>query len=168
MTEKKKLARRFYKTVELFEDGTFQIHLDHRPVKTPGGQMLIARSSALAQELVAEWAAQEAFIDPETMPLTGLANATIDRIAPRRAKVIEQLLSFIDTDTLRYRTNENEELAEQSDQRWAPLRSWFHDTYGVAVPVIKGFDAPYVDRESLTVIDERLAGIDDYVLTGLH
>lgn len=168
MIKKEKLARRFYETVELFEDGTFQVHLDHRPLKTPGGRTLIARSPALARELVAEWAAQEEFIDPEVMPLTGLANATIDRIAPRRTKVIEQLLPFFDTDTLRYATNESEEFAERSDQHWAPLRSWFHDTYGLAVPVITGFDAPSVGRESLAVIAERLAGIDDYVLTGFH
>ncbi len=75
--------KRFYKevSVEPLEEGC-QILLDRRPVRTPARLPLLLPSLALADAVAEEWRSQGEEIDPRAMPLTGLANAAIDRVAP--------------------------------------------------------------------------------------
>lgn len=58
------------------------IMLDGRPVRTPGRVPLILPTPALAEAVAQEWRDVGDSIDPRAMPLTGLANAAIDRVAP--------------------------------------------------------------------------------------
>src|SRR5580765_1664126 len=77
--------KRFWKeaTVER-EEGGWSIRLDNRPVKTPARKPLAVPSKALAEAIAEEWRSVDDQIDPRAMPLTGLANAAIDRVAPQR------------------------------------------------------------------------------------
>jgi chaperone required for assembly of F1-ATPase len=78
-------VKRFWKDVTVEpEDGGFAIRLDGRPVKTPARAPLAVPTEALAQAVADEWRAVGERIDPRAMPLTGLANAAIDRVAPDR------------------------------------------------------------------------------------
>ena len=61
--------------------------LDGRPVRTPGRAPLALPTDALAEAVADEWRAVGETIDPRAMPLTGLANAAIDRIAPDPAQL---------------------------------------------------------------------------------
>ena len=63
------------------EDG-YAIALDGRRVKTPAKADLILPTEDMANAVAAEWNNVGDTIDPREMPLTGLANAAIDRIAP--------------------------------------------------------------------------------------
>src|SRR5262245_27330187 len=60
----------------------FAIELDGRRVKTPAKADLILPTEQLADAVAQEWNSVVEIIDPREMPLTGLANAAIDRIAP--------------------------------------------------------------------------------------
>src|SRR3546814_3331838 len=70
--------KRFWKDVQV-EDGG--IRLDGRPIRTPGRAPLILPTPALAGAVADEWRGVGETVDPRAMPLTGLANAAIDRIA---------------------------------------------------------------------------------------
>ena len=75
--------KRFYTQAEASPvEGGWQIMLDGRPVKTPGRQDLVVPSERLGQAIAGEWQAQGDEVNPRAMPLTGLANAAIDRVAP--------------------------------------------------------------------------------------
>ena len=51
-------------------------------MRTPGRVPLALPDPALAEAIADEWRAVGETIDPRAMPLTGLANAAIDRVAP--------------------------------------------------------------------------------------
>ena len=74
---------RFYSHATLrAAQGGFEILLDERPVKTPARRPLQRPTEPLARAVAEEWNAQGEKVDPRSMPLTGLANAAIDRVAP--------------------------------------------------------------------------------------
>ena len=73
------LPKRFYAAASVAAQASgFAVVLDGRPVKTPGKAALVLPAQALADGITAEWAAQGERIDPATMPLTRLANTTLD------------------------------------------------------------------------------------------
>ena len=75
--------KRFWKEVAVVPEGAgWGIALDGRPVRTPQRAPLAAPSAALAEAIAAEWRAVGETIDPGAMPMTGLANASIDLAAP--------------------------------------------------------------------------------------
>ena len=79
--------------------------LDDRPVKTPARNALLLPSGALAEAIAAEWNKQSETIDPRSMPLTGLANAAIDRVSPDPDSFAAGLAKYGETDLLCYRAD---------------------------------------------------------------
>ena len=77
--------KRFWKDVAVeAEDGGWGIRLDGRPVKTPARATLVVPTQMLADAIADEWNTVDGEIDPRRMPLTGLANAAIDRVGPAK------------------------------------------------------------------------------------
>lgn len=70
------------------------VTLDGRPVRTPGRTPLVLPTPALAEAVAAEWRAVPETLDPRAMPLTGLANAAIDRIAAAPAAFAAGLAAY--------------------------------------------------------------------------
>src|SRR5690606_34466837 len=77
---KVELPKRFYKVVDVARDDRgYSVTLDGRPVRTPGKKIPIeVPELSLAQALAEEWAAQQEFIDPATMPLVRLINSAVE------------------------------------------------------------------------------------------
>lgn len=87
--------KRFYATATSSpEDGGVAILLDGRPVRTPARTPLRVPTEELAEAIAEEWNAQGEKVDPATMPLTGLANAAIDRVVPDPAKFAATLAQY--------------------------------------------------------------------------
>ena len=75
--------KRFWKQANAVErDGDWAVELDCKPLRTPARDPLTVPTKALADAIAAEWNGVEDKIDPGAMPLTGLANAAVDRVAP--------------------------------------------------------------------------------------
>jgi chaperone required for assembly of F1-ATPase len=87
------------------------IRLDGRPVRTPGRAALTLPTDGLAEAVADEWRAVGETVDPRAMPLTGLANAAIDRIAADPAGFAAGLAKYGESDLLCYRAAEPPELA---------------------------------------------------------
>ena len=115
-------VKRFYKQATTGKDR--RILLDGRPVKTPGRADLAPPSRALAEAIAAEWNAQGETIDPRAMPLTGLANAAIDRIAPDREAFARGLSVYGESDLTCYRAEGPPRLVERQAERWDPVLAW--------------------------------------------
>ncbi|CAA7615539.1 ATP12 family chaperone protein [Magnetospirillum sp. SS-4] len=100
------------------------IHLDGKPVKTPGGRVLAVPTAALAEAVAAEWNAQGEVVIPATMPLTQLVSTALDRVEPDRDHIIAELMKYAGTDLLCYRAEIPTDLAERQTREWQPLLDW--------------------------------------------
>lgn len=119
-------------------EGGFEVLLDDRPVKTPARQPLRAPTQGLAQAIAEEWNAQEDEIDPRTMPLTGLANAAIDRVALDPEAFGASLARYAESDLLCYRAEGPERLAQRQAETWDPILAWARRRFDVDFELICG------------------------------
>lgn len=131
--------RRFWKEVSL-EPSTFghAVRLDGRPVKTPTRNELALPARKLADAVVAEWEAVEKTVDPITMPMTGFANAAIDRVGVDRAAFAAAIAAYGETDLFCYRAAVGEPLAERQAAVWDPWLDWARGRYDVSFVIVEG------------------------------
>ncbi|MBU6253489.1 MAG: ATPase, partial [Alphaproteobacteria bacterium] len=108
--------KRFYKAVTTSDEGG--VLLDGRPVRTPARAPLLLPNAKLAEAVAAEWSAQGEEIRPQDMPLTGLANAALDRVAPEHAAFAAGLAHYGETELLCYRAESPPELVGRQAERW--------------------------------------------------
>lgn len=131
--------KRFWTNVTIAtEDGGHAIHLDGRPVRTPGRLPLLLPTPVLAEAVAEEWRAVEGEIAPATMRLTGLANAAIERIAPDPAPHVATLARYGESDLLCYRAESPAELSAREAAAWDPLIDWARARYDIAVETTAG------------------------------
>jgi len=108
-----------------------EVHLDGRPVKTPGGATLAVPSAALAGAIAAEWQAVDTHVEFTAMPLTCFAFAAIDRMASRYDDVVAEVLRYAETDLVCYPSEYPEALRAREDAAWLPLLEWAHTELGL-------------------------------------
>ncbi|TPG10950.1 ATP12 family chaperone protein [Sphingomonas oligophenolica] len=128
--------KRFWSTVSVDADRV--VMLDARPVRTPGRVPLAAPTDALAAVIADEWRAVEGDVDPRAMPLTGLANAAIDLVAPDRAGFAAGLAAYGETDLLCYRAELPEPLVDRQRAAWDPLLGWARARYDIHLETTAG------------------------------
>jgi chaperone required for assembly of F1-ATPase len=132
-------VKRFWTEVAVAPEGEgLSVRLDGRPVRTPARAALILPGTALAETIAAEWRAQGEEIDPRTMPMTGLANAAIDHVAPDPAAFLRPLARYAEGDLLCYRAEAPQALIAREAEAWDPLLAWARTRYDVAFEVTSG------------------------------
>ncbi len=129
-------VKRFYKEAKAGEGN--RILLDGRPVKTPGRVDLAPPSAALAKAIAGEWNDQGETIDPRAMPLTGLANAAIDRIGPDREAFARGLAIYGESDLTCYRAEGPAGLVARQSERWDPVLVWARRHFDVDFEIATG------------------------------
>src|SRR5687767_7764765 len=131
--------KRFYKQAAVSpEEGGVAILLDGRPVRTPARALLRVPTEELAEAIAGEWNGQSETIDPRSMPLTGLANAAIDRVAPDPAAFARTLAEYGESDLLCYRAEGPQSLVERQSRVWDPLLGWARTRFGVEIETTTG------------------------------
>jgi chaperone required for assembly of F1-ATPase len=156
--------RRFWKDVTV-ENG--QMALDGKPVRTPGRAPLALPTPALAEAVADEWRAVGEKIDPRAMPLTGLANAAIDRIAPDPAPFASGLAAYGESDLLYYRAAEPEPLVTRQAESWDPLLDWARSRYDVHFETTAGVMHKAQPEATIARLAEAVAALDGFRLAGL-
>jgi chaperone required for assembly of F1-ATPase len=157
--------KRFWKTVTV-EPGN-SLALDGKPVRTPGKAPLALLTPALAEAVAEEWRTVEGGIDPRAMPLTGLANAAIDRIAPAREAFAAGLAAYGESDLLYYRAELPEPLIERQRAAWDPLLAWARGRYDVHFETTAGVMHKPQPPATLARLCEAVAALDAFHLAGL-
>lgn len=162
---------RFFETAvavrcDVPDDG-WCIELDRRVVKTPLGKPFFVPTSALASGIAAEWNAQGEKIAPATMPLTSLANASIDKIAPDANRFVEQLVGYARSDLLCYWADGPDDLVARQKNTWQPVLDWVCEDLGAEFIVTTGIIPVEQPQDALNVISELLCGTTAFRLTGL-
>jgi chaperone required for assembly of F1-ATPase len=161
-------VKRFWKDVAVeHEDGGWGIRLDGRPVKTPARAELVVPTPALADGIADEWRAIEGEIDPRAMPLTGVANAAIDRVAPAKEAFAEGLARYAEADLACYRAEGPRGLIDRQEQSWDALLGWARRRYDVDFAVTTGLT--HVTQPAATVerLTHAVTTLDAFTLAGL-
>jgi len=168
-------VRRFWKEVTVErDDAGWAVRLDGGAVRTPARAALSGPSRALADAIAEEWRFVGDEVDPRGMPLTGFANAAIDRVAPDRQAFAAGLGRYAEADLACYRSEWPPELVERQQQGWDPLLAWARRRYDVDLATTSGLihipqPPATVDRlvHEVTALDPfRLAGLSSLVTIG--
>ncbi len=131
--------KRFWKEVAVVEDEEgWTVALDGRPVRTPARARLVLSTPALADAVAGEWRSCGETIEPHAMPLTGLANAAIDRIAPDPDAFASSLGQYASSDLLCYRADFPAGLVAAQAELWDPLLASARRRYDVDFVVTTG------------------------------
>jgi chaperone required for assembly of F1-ATPase len=161
-------VKRFYKEAAAAPDeGGWAIMLDGRPVKTPARAALVLPTEKLGKAVADEWRSQGETIDPRSMPLTGLANAAIDRVAPDPTTFAEGLARYGESDLLCYRAEGPEALVARQSQLWDPLLAWARRRYDVDFEVAAGIMHRPQHPETIERLDRAVTARGAFHLAAL-
>jgi chaperone required for assembly of F1-ATPase len=163
-----RIVKRFYKdaAVEPAEAG-HAILLDGRSVLTPARNALAVPTARLAAAIVEEWQGQGMEIDPRTMPLTGLANAAIDRAAPDPAAFAGSLALYAESDLLCYRSEGPEALVRLEAEAWDPLLAWARRRFDIDFAIVRGAIHRRQPASAVERLGKKVAALDPFRLAGL-
>jgi chaperone required for assembly of F1-ATPase len=156
--------KRFWKDVTITGG---EVALDGRPVRTPGRAALVLPTPALAEAVAAEWRTVGDTVDPRAMPLTGLANAAIDRIAPDPATFAAGLAAYGESDLLYYRAEGPEALVARQAAAWDDLLDWAQGRYDVHFEVATGVMHRPQPEATIARLGEAVAALDSFRLAAL-
>ena len=160
--------KRFWEKAEAVrQDDGWTVQLDGKPVRTPGRIPLDLPTRALAEAVAGEWNAVGETLDPRALPLTGLANAAIDRIAPAREAFVANLANYALGDLACYRAEGPPQLVALQAEHWDALLSWARRRFDVDFCTTSGI--MHVDQPPATVerLAHALAILAPYALAGL-
>lgn len=160
--------KRFWKEVAVEPEGEcWTITLDGRPVRTPARAGLVVPSKPLADAIAEEWRSVEGEIDPRNMPLTGIANAAIDRVSPEPEAFAKGLARYAEADLGCYRAEGPRELAERQQLEWDKLLGWARRRYDVDFATT--CEVMHVPQPGATVerLTHAIAALDPFRLAAL-
>jgi chaperone required for assembly of F1-ATPase len=161
-------VRRFWKSAEVVRtEGGYGIALDGRKVKTPARADLTVPTRALADAIAAEWNGSDDEIDPRAMPMTGLANAAIDRIAPDPASYAAGIASYGESDLTCYRAEGPEALVRRQAESWDALIVWARRRYDVDFVCQTGIMHAPQPKETIGKLSHAVMSLDAFQLAGL-
>jgi chaperone required for assembly of F1-ATPase len=163
------LPKRFYQDVAVESDGEgYGLRLDGKKVRTPLKNLLALPTRSLAEAVAEEWRTQQERIDPETMPLTRLANSVIDGVRGREDAVIDDILAHAASDLLCYRAEGPQGLVSEQQAQWDPLLAWAKDTLDAPLQPAAGVMHVAQPEASLEGIRRRVKSHDPFSLAALH
>lgn len=161
--------KRFWKDVSFAEEGEgWSIRLDERPVKTPARVPLNLPTRALAEAIAEEWSSIEGDIDPRAMPLTGFANAAIDRVAADKEAFARGITKYAEADLACYRADGPRGLVSRQEEQWDKLLAWARRRFDVDFTTTTGL--MHVDQPVGTIerLSHAVSTLDPFRLAALQ
>ncbi len=101
------------------------------------------------------------------MPLTGLANAAIDRVEPERSSFAERLARYAEADLACYRAEWPPELAARQARSWDDLLAWARRRYDVDFRTTTGLLHVAQPQATAERLAQAVAELDPFCLAGL-
>ncbi|XP_061562214.1 ATP synthase mitochondrial F1 complex assembly factor 2 isoform X1 [Phycodurus eques] len=163
--------KRFYQDVSISqgEGGLFEINLDRRKLKTPGGNLFTVPNEALAIAVATEWDAQRDTLKFYTMHLTTLCNTALDNPTQRnKDQMISGALKFLETDTVCYRVEEPDGLVDLQKNEWDPVLHWIENRYNVTIGSSSSIMGPDIPQATKDTFCQHLKSYNFWSLTGLE
>ncbi|KAM6951310.1 ATP synthase mitochondrial F1 complex assembly factor 2 [Aplochiton taeniatus] len=163
--------RKFYQDVSIAqgEGGLYEINLDRKKLKTPGGKLFAVPNEALAIGVATEWDVQKDTLKFYSMHLTTLCNTAIDNPTHRdKEQMIVAALKFLETDTVCYRVEEPQKLVELQKNEWDPPLHWIENRYNVAIGSSSNILGPEIPEATKETFHQHLKSYSFWSLTGLE
>lgn len=164
--------KRFWTTATAERLGNgYQVLLDGRPVRLPGGAPLAVPTASLAAAVAAEW--QQAGGQPggemtwDAVPLTRLVGTAQERIEPDRGAVADALARYGESDLLCYRAERPDELVRRQERAWQPWLDWAANRYGARLVPTSGVMHRPQDPRALAALRLALGEQDALALAAL-
>jgi len=161
-------VKRVWKQADAVErDGGWGVELDGKPLRTPARDLLTVPTKALAEAIASEWNEVGDKIDPGTLPLTGLANAAVDRVAPDKEAFAKGVARYAEADLACYRAEGPSALVDRQTESWDALIGWGRRRFDVDFRTTRGI--VHVDQPAATVdrLSHAVAALDPFRLAGL-
>jgi chaperone required for assembly of F1-ATPase len=117
--------------------------------------------------MVAEWQAQQEYIDPTTMPMTRFANSVVDAVIDRVGLVRDDIAKYFSTDLLFYRAAYPEVLVAREARHWDPVVFWAADELGAHFILAQGIMHVSQPETAVAAAREALPG-DPWSVAALH
>ena len=160
--------KRFWEAAEpVAADGGWGVELDGRPLRTPGRKLLLVPTEQLARAIAGEWASVKDAADPRAMPLTGLANAAIDRVAADHAAFAADVGKYAEADLACYRAEGPRTLADRQSASWDALLGWARRRYDVDFVTTIGIVHVAQPKATVERLRHEVAALDAFRLAGL-
>lgn len=164
------LPKRFYKNAGVTAvEGSYEVQLDGRPVKTPARRPVRLPAEAAARLVADEFDHQAEVIDPATMPATRIVNTAIDGVADDVQAVLEDILRFAGTDLLCYRAPGPEGLIARQTELWDPHVEWAASALRARFALAEGVMHIAQPPEAISAMGAHLADFHDpFAAAALH
>ena len=161
--------RRFYQRVGVeAHEGSFEVRLDGRSLRTPAKEPMILPTRSLASAVAEEWDKQRDTVQPSQMHLTQLAATAIDRVAANRTLVIDTVAAYAQTDLLCHRAAQPQSLVQRQLAVWQPILDWAILTFDAPLAVTTDVMPLHQSARALEAIRGVVAARDDMELTALN
>ena len=148
------------------EDG-WGVELDGRPLKTPSRVALVVPMRDLAEAIAAEWSGAGEAVDPRAMPLTGLANAAVDRVAPDPVTFSGGLAKYAEADLFCYRAAGPAKLVQRQAAQWDPLLAWARRRFDVDFVITDSILHAPQPPATIARLAHAVAALDPFPLAAL-
>lgn len=160
--------KRFWKAADIrsVADG-WAIELDGKPVRTPARAPMVVPTETLARAIADEWNAASETVNPGEMPLTGLANAAIDRVAADRDAFAALLARYAEADLACYRADAPARLVERQARHWDALLAWGRRRYDVDFATTCGLTHVAQPKATVERLRHALSVLAPFQLAGL-
>ena len=166
--------KRFWAAANAVERDGWGVELDGKPLRPPARESLNVPTRALAEAIAEEWDSVDGEIDPRAMPLTGLANAAIDRVHADKSVFADGLARYAKADLACYRAEGPQGLVDRQAQEWDALLGWgqrrFDVDFNTTGAIVHVAQPPAtIERltHALSMLDPfRLAGLSPLVTIG--
>ena len=169
LKEKSSHPKRFYQHVAIKDEGNGSaLLLDGKTVRTPGKAPFLLPTTALAEAIAEEWRGQGERIDPQTMPLTRLANSVIDGVKGNEGAVLDDILKYAGSDLLCYRAEGPKGLVALQTKHWDPILTFAKHDLGAKMRLSEGVMHVEQPPTSLDALRQRLAEFDPWGIAALH
>jgi chaperone required for assembly of F1-ATPase len=160
--------KRFWTAANAVErEGGWGVELDGKPLRTPARESLNVPTRALAEVIAEEWNSVDGEIDPRAMPLTGLANAAIDRVQPDKAAFADRLARYAEADLACYRAEGPQGLIERQAKEWDALLSWGQRRFDVDFKTTGGILHVAQPPATIHRLTHAVSMLDPFRLAGL-
>ncbi|KAJ8920766.1 hypothetical protein NQ315_004906 [Exocentrus adspersus] len=160
--------KRFYKNTGILRnENKFEVILDQRKLKTPKGNIFSVENEALAIAVATEWNAQKGNIIQSKMHITTLCNTALDN--PNnltKYDIVNYIVNCLDTDTVLFQANEDEDLFKFQIAEWDPVIEWFNKRFGVNLKKSIQMDVPPVSDQDKATLSKHLMSYNFAAING--
>lgn len=160
--------KRFWQTAAATPQAAqWGVALDGKPLRTPARAALLVPTAALAHAIADEWNAVADRIDPRAMPLTGLANAAIDRVMPDAPAFAARLAAWGQSELIAYRADGPPSLVAAQAEAWDRWAAWFTHRHDASLAITTGVMHVAQPAETLARIAAAFAAFTPFQLAAL-